>query len=173
MRKERISMRKFVLKSCLNCFCSFSAAESEVKRGNGLYCGRSCSQIASVKNRIKIEHEPNVICSYCTVSFYKSPAKQTGSKSGLYFCCRNHKDLAQRIGGIKEIMPSHYGLSNGSNYRELALRHYRPVCGVCSYDKNINGLVVHHIDRNRQNNKIENLQVLCATCHLIEHNSGH
>lgn len=30
-------------------------------------------------------------------------------------------------------------------------------------------LVVHHIDRNRSNNNIENLEKLCYSCHTIEH----
>jgi len=30
-------------------------------------------------------------------------------------------------------------------------------------------LVVHHIDRNRNNNEFSNFMVLCSSCHAIEH----
>ncbi len=30
-------------------------------------------------------------------------------------------------------------------------------------------LVVHHKDKNRENNTIENLEVLCPNCHAIRH----
>lgn len=30
---------------------------------------------------------------------------------------------------------------------------------------------VHHKDRNRANNTLENLEVLCVSCHAIEHNN--
>ena len=33
-------------------------------------------------------------CAYCGKLFYKSKSKISQSKSGLLFCCREHKDLA-------------------------------------------------------------------------------
>ena len=30
-------------------------------------------------------------------------------------------------------------------------------------------LVVHHIDRNRNNNSLKNLEILCPNCHAMEH----
>jgi len=112
--------------------------------------------------------EPNVICALCRQEFYMNESKKKNSKSGFYFCCRAHKDEAQRIGGVKEIMPSHYG--NGlSHYREIALRDRPKECERCQYNANPSAIVVHHKDRNRQNNSLDNLEVLCANCHAIEH----
>lgn len=42
-------------------------------------------------------------------------------------------------------------------------------CERCGYNTYINILQVHHKDRNRQNNTLENLEVLCPNCHCIEH----
>lgn len=56
-------------------------------------------------------------------------------------------------------------------YRELAKQAgVLKECARCGYD---NALVmeVHHKDRNRGNNAIENLEVLCANCHRLEHDS--
>lgn len=36
--------------------------------------------------------EPNVKCGYCEVEFYRIPSKMK-SKSGIYFCCREHQGL--------------------------------------------------------------------------------
>ena len=66
------------------------------------FCSPKCSQYVA-------EKEPNTKCANCDKDFYKSKSKQHNSKSGLFFCCRKCKDTAQRLGGIKEIMPPHYG----------------------------------------------------------------
>lgn len=102
-------------------------------------------------------------------NFIKNKSKRANSKSGLYFCCRECKDQAQRIGGIKEIMPLHYGEGHFADYRKLAIRNKSTVCERCNYDENIAAIVVHHKDRDRSNNSLENLEVLCANCHAIEH----
>ena len=39
-------------------------------------------------------------------------------------------------------------------------------CERCICDED---LLIHHIDRDRSNNNIENLEVLCTSCHAIEH----
>src|SRR5262249_48960196 len=51
-------------------------------------------------------------------------------------------------------------------YRRRAFAAYGPICIVpgCGYD-NRTILEVHHRDGNRQNNRIENLDVLCPTHH--------
>ena len=41
-------------------------------------------------------------------------------------------------------------------------------CEKCSYSK-IEILQVHHIDRNRVHNELENLELLCPNCHYEEH----
>jgi 5-methylcytosine-specific restriction endonuclease McrA len=92
------------------------------------------------------------------------------SKSGLFFCCRKHKDEAQRLGGIKEIQPSHYGTASSiSSYRERALRELPNECKNCGYKTYPEILEVNHIDCDRSNNDITNLEILCPTCHSEYH----
>lgn len=57
-----------------------------------------------------------------------------------------------------------------SSYRNRALKHYGCKCSICNFD-NVLALEVHHIDKDRNNNSIENLKVLCANCHRITHGS--
>ena len=107
-----------------------------------------------------------VNCAHCNKQHYKAASKLENSKSGLYFCSRECKDNGQKY--IKEIQPSHYGTGE-SGYRDRALKEYGEFCNRCGYDDNIAAIVVHHIDHSRVNNAIENLEVLCANCHAIEH----
>lgn len=51
--------------------------------------------------------------------------------------------------------------------RLLAERGSR--CERCGYAEIPQILEVHHIDRNRRNNRDENLKVLCPNCHSIDH----
>lgn len=154
--------------NCLNCGKEANIENKEIARGFGKFCNRKCSATYNANHRPK--PEPNVSCAHCGVKFYVNDSKKKNSKSGLYFCCRAHKDVAQRIGGIKEIMPPHYGIGTGEHrYREIAFAAKPKKCERCGYDKHEAGIVVHHKDRNRENNDISNLEVLCAICHNIEH----
>lgn len=158
---------------CQECKLFFNAVASEVKRGNSKYCSRKCSSIAVTrkqKERYEQINTPNVECAYCHIMFYKNETKKKASLSGLYFCCREHKDLAQRIGsGIDQIKPSHYNKSP-TKYREFYSRNADIlICARCGYDKCSGILQIHHIDRNRKNNTMENLIVLCPNCHEEDH----
>jgi 5-methylcytosine-specific restriction endonuclease McrA len=42
-------------------------------------------------------------------------------------------------------------------------------CERCGYSEHPEILGVHHKDRNRHNNDLSNLEVLCPTCHSLEH----
>lgn len=160
-------MSKYITKNCLQCQQEFSASIHELNRGNAKFCGRSC---ASKFNKQKLSpKEPNYNCITCGIKFYVSPKRRYGSKSGFFFCSRGCKDKAQTIEfGLHEIMPDHYG-SGKSSYREIAFRYHPGICMRCDWAQIPQVLQVHHMDRNRENNKIENLQVLCPTCHEVEH----
>lgn len=42
-------------------------------------------------------------------------------------------------------------------------------CQQCGHDGSISRLGVHHLDRDKRNQRRENLQVLCHRCHMREH----
>jgi HNH endonuclease len=155
-----------ITRQCDFCQVSYLAETKYLKRNQGRYCSRICSATGEHEKR-KLTHEPNMNCSFCGIDFYRRPSSKVNSKSGLFFCCRKHKDLAQRIGGIKEIQPPHYGET--LRYRTLALRYYPNRCKNCGYDKHPEILEVNHIDCDRSNNRLENLEILCPTCHSEFH----
>lgn len=120
------------------------------------------------KNKIYEKDRQEVECAYCNQKFMKAISKLEKSKSGLYFCCREHKDLAQRISSgneFEKIRPKHYGKIEGKNYREKALREYEHKCSICNWNEDVDILEVHHIDENRENNQLSNLIILCPLCH--------
>lgn len=47
-------------------------------------------------------------CAYCSEVFNIRPSKLKKSKSGLVFCCREHKDLSARKSSDIPIKPKHY-----------------------------------------------------------------
>lgn len=104
-------------------------------------------------------------CAYCGKVFYIPKSKERP----MMFCCRKHKDLAQRLeSGTKFdcIRPDHYNTGKGiSSYRQKAFRNYEHKCAICGWNEDIDILEVHHIDSNRENNDLNNLIILCPTCH--------
>ncbi len=161
-------------KSCQRPGCdkTFLADTREEKRGNSRFCSRRCCHL----NRgivAKANPKPNnVTCVMCSEPFRVSPSHLASSiaKYGkpIMCCSKDCHNRAQRIeGGIPEIQPHHYG--KGNAYRFIAFRTYPKICMKCGYDKNVAAIVVHHKDRNRSNNSLSNLEVLCCNCHAIEH----
>lgn len=62
---------------------------------------------------------------------------------------------------------NHPNYKNGSGtYRSLVKLEK---CNKCGYNEYPQILQVHHIDRDRTNNILTNLEVLCPNCHLVDH----
>ncbi len=107
-----------------------------------------------------------LVCAHCSKEFTRNRAevnKRVKNKD-IHFCSRECKDLAVHY--MDAIRPAHYGTSE--EYRAIAFRYLKHICNRCNYS-DIRALEVHHIDRNRHNNDISNLEILCANCHTIEH----
>jgi 5-methylcytosine-specific restriction endonuclease McrA len=65
---------------------------------------------------------------------------------------------------FKEVNPSLVT----PNYKTRAYSFHGKACIRCGFNNPL-ALEIHHIDRNRHNNDLENLEVLCSNCHSIEH----
>lgn len=158
---------KYITKICLNCQEPFECSLKEHNRGNGKFCSQSCS---SKYNRPKPK-EPNMTCIVCQKPMYKSPSKLKNSRHGYHFCSRKCKELAQSPTSgytIEAIMPDHYG-DGLYSYGRRARSNKPLVCEACGYNEYPEILEVHHKDRNRRNNILENLKILCPNCHQVEH----
>lgn len=113
--------------------------------------------------------EVDVVCDFCHKPFKRKKSLLKKSKSGFRFCDRACKDKGQTIGSnLQKMRPRHYA-DGRSSYRDIAKRGLPIECNRCGWKEVPGVLKVHHRDRNRDNNKIENLEILCPNCHDIEH----
>lgn len=158
-----------MIKNCEKCETEFEARPADVNRGRARFCSVSCASARKKQNltapRVTLK------CAYCDCDFERLESNLSRSKHGIYFCCREHKDLGQRIGGIADIMPSHYG-TGASRYRQIAFESLPAECNSCGYNTYNEVLVVHHKDRDRSNASLDNLEILCPTCHVEKHHLG-
>lgn len=167
-------------RTCERCGTGFCARQKDIDAGFGKFCSRKCAGASRKGVSIK-EKIPNTKCAYCGNLFYKVASRQ--SSSSLYFCCREHKDLGQKLqNDIKDIWPTHYGMTEKdgrlvprdnpnirTHYRTTALEMGLNECERCGYDKYPAILHVHHKDHNRSNNEPSNLEILCPRCHVVHH----
>ncbi len=126
------------------------------------FCSNKC-KIASTRKKIVLN------CQWCKKYFERKPSYKQNSKSGFYFCSRTCKEEAQKLGGIKEIMPSHYGTGT---YRNADCTRFwdvsKKICVGC--ENNLEFLLtIHHKDGNPHNNSWDNLEIVCFNCHAKRH----
>jgi hypothetical protein len=133
------------------------------KNGRKRFCSKKCSY-GNSQNRVE------VACSNCGKKKFLTQSKLKNSKHGHYFCGRDCKDKAQSLNGnCPDIRPSHYGIANGKySYRQLMSFELKEGCCDCK-EKRFYLLFVHHIDGDRNNNEKDNLEVVCASCHVKRH----
>lgn len=138
--------------TCIECKKEYVKKYKEQK-----YCSFLCHGI----NKFKIKK-----CLYCGKEF-KVPncvdkrSSMSGSFCSLY--CVNSFRVGENNpnwhGGCS-FEP--YGTLFNRSFKKNILKKYSYRCILCGITKK---LVVHHIDYNKQNNDIENLIVLCRSCH--------
>jgi len=143
---------------CHYCGTKIISRKDQVRK----YCQKECSDLAR-RNRCTL------ICDGCGKEFERKPSKMNGSRSGLFFCNRACKDRSQKIGGIKEIQPGHYGDGEGGiDWQRTRLKEEEGKCCDCGEDREYM-LTMHHIDGDRKNNNSNNLELVCANCHIKRH----
>lgn len=155
--------RKGEIAECKHCTAPFHRRLNPIGGVQKHFCKRSCALAFKAA-------ENCVECSLCQTKIHRSPSKRRNSKHGFYFCSRTCKELAQSLGGpFKSMQPDHYGTGDGKQtYRTLAFKHLPIKCKDCGIDF-WPLLTVHHKDRNRANNKVSNLEILCYNHHVIRH----
>jgi hypothetical protein len=146
---------------CNQCSTEFYAKPSWLKNGWGKYCSQNCSH-AQQKNGKTFK------CYICDKNIYRSIKSQKSSKSGKFFCSKSCQSRWKN--SEINIGQNHPNWKYGeATYRSRLLRSNKElVCNKCqTKDKRV--LAVHHIDKNRKNNKLSNLMWLCHNCHYLVH----
>jgi predicted nucleic acid-binding Zn ribbon protein len=145
----------------------------------------------------KYQRTPNTTCTICGKDIYKRPI-QIKKNSGKVFCsmscfgfsCRRENPCVvcgkMILGGLHKKTCSrscsninrtgikyHIGSprDNVKSQRALKVKLIKirgEKCERCGYSK-VEILQVHHKDRNRSNNDLKNLELICPNCHYEEH----
>lgn len=123
----------------------------EIQRNKGrVFCSVVCYGISCRKER------PCVICGKLILS---GSHRKTCSRS----CANKHRvGIQYKINRPRDKIISQRAL------KIRLLKNRGRICERCDYDK-YEILQVHHKDRDRNNNNIDNLELICPNCHFEEH----
>ena len=149
-----------LLKKCKFCKKVFKTKPSHVKRGWGKFCSTECHHAGMKNGKLVRGH-------ICGNEVSTTPKAIRLSKSRKWFCSKS----CQTTWRNSEFSgPKHANYVNGLfTYRNLLSKTKVPKrCTLCGID-DIRVLAVHHVDENRNNNRVENLIWLCHNCHHLVH----
>ena len=138
---------------CKHCKKTYYVTTYESKRS--MYCSHKCRADFWKAERIKL------ICEYCGKIYYHPPSIAKNSKYCSSKCQHIMVARKQPVG-----INSKNFKTGIRRYRDVAKRHVIAKCFIC---KATNNLIVHHLDKNRHNNKISNLAFVCRSCHQRLH----
>ena len=152
--------RPAIKTNCAFCGDEFLKNRSKFKGHGEHFCSRRC---VSLSQRDRVE----LTCDICGKKFFRAPAKIKRNIRGYNFCSHVCSDLARKEenGALISTLDS----GKHVNYRKKALKFHGEQCVLCGYNEHVGVLEVHHIDKNTQNNSLDNLVVLCANCHKMTH----
>lgn len=136
---------------CFVCDKPIYKRPSEIeKTKNKLFCSVACYGISCRKENM---------CIVCGKPILASLHKKTCSRS-----CANKNRT-----GIKYRGDNQNNKYTSQNSLKLLLIQLRGgVCERCGFSR-VNILQVHHKNRNRTDNSMKNLELLCPNCHCEEH----
>ena len=155
-------------KYCLYCGKEIVDGDSRKK-----FCNHSCAASYNNKGIVRNGKPHNRLCLYCGKELL--PYQRN-------FCCHEHQVLQKYEQYIERWKK---GEENGlkgkydiaSSVRRYIFEKNEGKCECCggSYinpHTNLSVLQIHHKDGDCTNNKEENLQLLCPTCHAMTENFG-
>lgn len=132
----------YVDKTCFTCGKLFT--KNRLSKKSDIYCCLAC-----------IQRHP---CQLCGKTITGRVTFQSGNKK---FCGRSCAAFVNRtLKSNIQYMPNGFAKSLKD--------HGKIICNRC-FNDDMQVLVVHHIDKNRKNNAVDNLETLCANCHHKTH----
>jgi Zn finger protein HypA/HybF involved in hydrogenase expression len=96
----------------------------------------------------------SVACRHCGTTFNASPSEKR------IYCSKACINKSAKEKFVAKFTTAR---------KAMARRKLLTKCERCGYSETPEILGVHHKDRNRNNNLIDNLEVLCPNCHSLEH----
>lgn len=144
---QALAARVQIESSCEICGESFSHISSRCNTAK--YCSRTCYY-----KSLKGKGEKSYSCVHCGNKFFDSPSK-------------NRKYCS--IACVSKTKKSDWTATFQTVRKSMIRRGAIQQCERCGYHECKQILGVHHKDRDRNNNSLKNLEVLCPNCHSIEH----
>ncbi len=143
----------FFLQKCTECQDEYV----KTKKDSSIFCSPYCKRLFIHKEKYQ-----TCICTQCSSVFERLKNK---IKSTLVFCSRKCQSEASKRDGI--LKKSNYTDGQWS-YKLIAFRNLPNKCADCDvcFEPILD---VHHKDGNRENNDIENLEILCPNHHASRH----
>ena len=161
-----------IKRNCLTCKKEFETIESKIKCGKGKYCCRGCFFKAPVSQETRIKRNISRKGTKPTTNQLKALSYGWGwnkGKRGYY----KHTEEWKKNMSDSHKEDKNYNWNGGIQvYRKMLERRGVDLfqCSLCNKDiKHVSRIDVHHKDKNRHNNSLENLQVLCSMCHTHIH----
>jgi len=154
-------MEKTIKLTCENCSKHFDRSLYEAKRrekdGRRIFCCHKCS--SEFKTKVS---SVDINCKECGKDFKRRKCEVVENN----FCSRSCSNTHSNKKNVGEFARN---FKHGNSiYRGTALKEYPNVCMICGFNKEY-AIEIHHIDKNRSNNDIKNLAVLCSNCHSGVH----
>jgi len=146
---------------CKLCNNKFYVKPSQKKYGHGIYCSRNCQYKGARTGKY-------VKCDTCGGKTWKTQKALKNTKSGKLFCTKSCHMIWKNKTSLKG--ENHPNWVNGefAGRGILERSNKKMVCILCN-NIDIRVLAVHHINHNRENNKLSNLVWLCHNCHHLIH----
>lgn len=95
-------------------------------------------------------------------------SKCRSAYNAYQWCLRNNKFVKPGVGsgGSQEGEDNHMYKTGKGSYSKKGFANLPNICNRC---QSLERLLVHHIDENRDNNELHNLEILCKRCHQKHH----
>ena len=141
------------IKICLNC-------DKEIIKYGTKFCSQSCNAIYN--NKLRTKDKSKKKCLNCDELI------KTGS---IKYCSYNCQQSFQRKKIFEKIEAGDTSLYF-RNYKHYLIEKHGEKCMECEWSKTnpISGKIpieLEHIDGDSNNNKLENLKLLCPNCHSL------
>ncbi|KKN98449.1 hypothetical protein LCGC14_0145550 [marine sediment metagenome] len=153
-----------VKKNCAQCSTVVWKERRRLKKRPLAFCSQSCSG-----TYYSIKHGHGLIstkCNNCEKPIEVTKKRLRNSKSGRVYCSQSCAiTINNQESGGRNLKHGQY------IYRTRAFKEYGKKCSNsdCPFDEVKEKMLdVHHKDRDRNNNNVENLEVRCVWCHALK-----
>lgn len=177
LKAQKLGLKSTYLESlneiieCKNCNIKFQSLISNKR----IYCSQKCGAILNNKTRFRLKIEKlNIECKNCRKQY------STNKKDSKYCSQGCHRDFEYKDNIKKWKNGEILGYTGKTKALSKFIRKYLfetrgCKCEKCGWDElhpvDKRPLVeINHIDGNAENNKEENLEILCPNYHSMTHN---